>query len=65
MLLHRGDSMDLNHIKEILSSPAEIPVHYHGIPVWIESVDETSSMATIHARGTHDERRLVSIDALE
>lgn len=57
--------MELNRIKEILSSSVEIPVHYHGIPVWIESVEETSSMATIHARGTHDERRLVSIDALE
>jgi len=57
--------MELTRVKEILSSPEEIPVHYHGIPVWIESVDGTSSMATVHARGTHDERRLVSIDALE
>ncbi|WP_028399681.1 H-type small acid-soluble spore protein [Ectobacillus panaciterrae] len=57
--------MELNRVKEILSSPEEISVHYHGVPIWIDSVDETSSMATICARGTHDEKRLVSIDALK
>lgn len=57
--------MELNRVKEILSSEEEISVHYHGVPVWIESVDDTSSMATVHARGTHDEKRVVSIDALE
>ncbi len=56
--------MDLGRIKEILSSENEISVHYHGVPVWIESIDNTSSMALISARGTHDEKRLVSIDGL-
>ncbi|MBT2755320.1 H-type small acid-soluble spore protein [Mesobacillus foraminis] len=56
--------MDLMRVKEILSSDKEIPVHYHGVPVWIENIEETSSMAMISARGTHDERRLVSIDGL-
>lgn len=56
--------MDLNRVKEILSSDKEIPVHYHGVPIWIENIDETSSMAMISARGNHDERRLVSIDGL-
>lgn len=57
--------MDLGRVKEILSSDNEIPVHYHGVPVWIESIDHTSSMAMITARGTHDEKRLVSIDGLQ
>ncbi|MFD1736503.1 H-type small acid-soluble spore protein [Bacillus salitolerans] len=57
--------MNLNRVKEILASSEEIPVHYHGIPVWIVSVEETSSMATVHARGNHDEKRLVSIDELK
>lgn len=56
--------MDLNRVKEILSSSDEINVHYHGMPVWVESIDPTSSMATIQARGNHDVRRLVSIDSL-
>jgi small acid-soluble spore protein H (minor) len=56
--------MDLNRVKEVLSSSNEINVHYHGLPVWVESIDSTSSMATIQSRGTHDLRRLVSIDSL-
>lgn len=56
--------MDLNRVKEILASPADITVHYHGHPVWIDSIDATSSMALIHARDTHDHKRLVAIDAL-
>ncbi|MFE8702951.1 H-type small acid-soluble spore protein [Cytobacillus sp. FJAT-54145] len=57
--------MDLNRVKEILTSDEEISVHFHGVPVWIESVDDTSSMATVHARGSHEEKQLVSIDSLE
>jgi small acid-soluble spore protein H (minor) len=57
--------MDLIRVKEILSSEEEISVHYHGVPVWIESVDDTSSMAMVSARGQHDHSRLVAIDALD
>mgnify|MGYP001954993305 CR=1 FL=1 len=57
--------MDNNRVKEILSSDQEIAVHYHGVPVWIESIEETSSMAVVSERGVHGERQLVSIDALK
>jgi small acid-soluble spore protein H (minor) len=57
--------MDLIRVKEILSTEEEIAVHYHGVPVWIESIDNTSSMAMVSARGVHDYSRLVSIDALD
>jgi small acid-soluble spore protein H (minor) len=57
--------MDLNRVKEILSSEEEIAVHYHGVPVWIESIDNTSSLAMVSARGEHDYSRLVAIDALD
>jgi len=56
--------MDLQRVKDILSSEKEIPVHYHGVPIWIEGIDETSSMAMISDRGAHDARRMVSIDEL-
>ncbi|HAQ07230.1 MAG TPA: H-type small acid-soluble spore protein [Bacillus bacterium] len=56
--------MDLERVKEILAAEAEIPVHFHGVPVWIESIDQTSSMAVISARGSHEEKQLVSIDGL-
>jgi small acid-soluble spore protein H (minor) len=57
--------MDLQRIKAILASEEEIPVHYHGVPVWIENVESTSSMAMVSQRGNHDHRRLVAIDALD
>jgi small acid-soluble spore protein H (minor) len=57
--------LDLNRVKEILSTEEEIAVHYHGVPVWIESIEDTSSMALVSARGVHDYSRLVAIDALD
>lgn len=57
--------MNVDRVIEILSSDQEIAVHLHGIPVWIESIDVTSSMAVVSERGTHSERQIVSIDALE
>lgn len=57
--------MDLIRVKEILSSDQEIAVHYHGILVWIESIENTSSMAVVSERGAHGEKQLVSIDALK
>ncbi|MBT2692046.1 small, acid-soluble spore protein, H family [Bacillus sp. ISL-55] len=40
-------------------------MHYHGVTIWIESIDSTSSMAVISPRGTHEERQLVYIDGLD
>lgn len=57
--------MDLNRVKEIMSADQEIAVHFHGVPVWIENIDATSSMAFVSERGAHSQRQLVSIDALE
>jgi small acid-soluble spore protein H (minor) len=57
--------LNLNRVKEILASEEEISVNYHGIPVWIESIEPTSSMAFVSQRGAHDVSRLVSIDGLE
>ncbi|MHC0035418.1 small, acid-soluble spore protein, H family [Pseudoneobacillus sp. C159] len=57
--------MDLHRIKAIIATDEEISVHYHGVPVWIENIEPTSSMAMVSQRGNHDHRRLVAIDALE
>ena len=57
--------MNMKRVLEILQSEKDVPVHYKGVPVWIEGVDRNSQMATIQARGTHDESRIVTIDGLE
>lgn len=56
--------MEMKRVLEILGSEKDIPVHYKGIPIWIEAVDKDSCLATIQARGTHDESRVVSIEGL-
>ncbi|NYE06348.1 small acid-soluble spore protein H (minor) [Bacillus niacini] len=57
--------MNVNRAKEILLSDQEIAVHYHGIPVWIENIDETSSKSVVSERGIHSERQIVQINDLE
>lgn len=57
--------MDLQRVKEIMAAEDEVSVHFHGIPIWIESIDETSSMAVISSRGNQEERQIVSIDGLD
>ncbi|MFL6563263.1 MAG: H-type small acid-soluble spore protein [Bacillus sp. (in: firmicutes)] len=57
--------MNFVRVKEILFSDQEIAVHYHGLPVWIESIDETSNKAVVSERGIHSERQIVPINDLE
>jgi small acid-soluble spore protein H (minor) len=58
--------MDMNRVKQIVSSPADIPVHYHGVSVWIDDYDEKSNTATIHLRdGQLRETREVPVEELE
>lgn len=57
--------MELNRIKQILSSKAEIPVRYNNVPVWIENVDDSSKMAMVTGRDTRDEPMPVPIAELE
>jgi small acid-soluble spore protein H (minor) len=56
--------MDLQRVKEILAAENDISIHYHGVPIWIERIDSTSSMAVISTTGIHEERQLVSIKGL-
>ncbi|KFZ43163.1 H-type small acid-soluble spore protein [Anoxybacillus flavithermus] len=57
--------MDMNRVKQIISSPDDIRVYYHGQSVWIDEYDEANRTATVHMRGgrTH-ERHVVSVEEL-
>lgn len=57
--------LDMSRVKEILATEDDMNVHYHGIPVWIENIEESTCMAFVSQRGTHDVKRLVPIDSLE
>lgn len=57
--------MEINRIKQILSSTADIEVQYHGASVWIDKLNEDGQTATVHLRGPLEERTTVEIDELE
>ena len=56
--------MDITRVKQILSSPAQIEVKYHGSSVWIDQVNEDGKTATVHLRGPLEERSVVEISDL-
>ncbi len=55
--------MDIERVKEILESDAEIDVYYHNAPVWIESIldGETVSVSFLDSK----EKGLVQAEQLE
>ncbi|WP_170006103.1 H-type small acid-soluble spore protein [Bacillus fonticola] len=57
--------MDINRVKQILSSSADIDVTYNGTSVWIDGVNEDGRTATVHLRGPLEERSVVVIAELK
>ncbi|WP_246945805.1 H-type small acid-soluble spore protein [Bacillus pinisoli] len=56
--------MELNRVKQIVSSPAEITVRYHGVPVWIQSVDENANTARVHTHSKPEEEMDIPVGEL-
>jgi small acid-soluble spore protein H (minor) len=56
--------MNVNRVKQILSSSAEIEVKYNGASVWIDQLNEDGKTATVHLRGPLEERTIVEIGEL-
>jgi len=56
--------MEVNRVKQILSSSADIEVKYHGTSVWIDQLNEDGRTATVHLRGPLEERTSVEISDL-
>ena len=57
--------MDVNRVKQILSSPSDIEVRYHNNSVWIDNLNEDGRTATVHLRGPLEERSEVEIKELK
>lgn len=57
--------MDVNRVKQILSSSADIEVTYNGASVWIDQLNEDGKTATVHLRGPLEERSNVDITELQ
>lgn len=56
--------MNINRVKQILSSSADIEVKYNGASVWIDQLNEDGKTATVHLRGPLEERTIVEIGEL-
>jgi small acid-soluble spore protein H (minor) len=56
--------MNINRVKQILSSSADIDVKYNGASVWIDQLNEDGRTATVHLRGPLEERTVVEIGEL-
>ncbi|MFE0506836.1 H-type small acid-soluble spore protein [Peribacillus butanolivorans] len=57
--------MDVNRVKQILSSPSDIEVRYNGTSVWIDNINEDGRTATVHLRGPLEESSEVEIEELK
>ncbi|MBM7587554.1 small acid-soluble spore protein H (minor) [Bacillus pakistanensis] len=56
--------MNVNRVKQILSSSADIEVKYNNSSVWIDQLNEDGKTATVHLRGPLEERTIVNIESL-
>ncbi|WHY75619.1 H-type small acid-soluble spore protein [Neobacillus sp. WH10] len=56
--------MNVNRLKQILSSSADIEVKYNGASVWIDQLNEDGKTARVHLRGPLEERTTVEIAEL-
>lgn len=57
--------MDLNRAKQIISSPAEIEVTYHGVPVWLVQTNEETNTVSIKAETNPEEMMTLPVEELE
>ncbi|MGZ4160444.1 MAG: small, acid-soluble spore protein, H family [Neobacillus sp.] len=56
--------MNMNRVKQILSSSADVEVKYNGASVWIDQLNADEKTVTVHLRGPLEERSIVEIAEL-
>ncbi|TFB14615.1 H-type small acid-soluble spore protein [Filobacillus milosensis] len=56
--------MDIQKLKDIVASPTLIQVKYHGVPVYIQEIDEDNGTATIYPLDNMDQVQEVDLDGL-
>lgn len=58
-------NMNVNRIKQILSSSAVIEVKYNGASIWIDELNADGKTVTAHLRGPFKERSIIEIQELQ
>jgi small acid-soluble spore protein H (minor) len=57
--------MNVQRAMQIIESTKEIEVHYNGVPVWIQNVDETGQTARVYTADKPDDEMLVPVTQLD
>jgi small acid-soluble spore protein H (minor) len=57
--------MNVQRAKQILESTKEIEVHYNGVSVWIQNVDEAGSTARVYRANKPDDELVIPVEQLQ
>jgi small acid-soluble spore protein H (minor) len=57
--------MDIIRAKQIVSSPKDIDVLYHGVPIWIKNCNDNNESCSIYDLDNPDDVRIVPVNELE
>jgi small acid-soluble spore protein H (minor) len=56
--------LNIGRAKQIVESPEEIEVHYRGVPVWIQHLNEAEETARVYTRERPDDEMVVPVQQL-
>ncbi|MFA9556784.1 small, acid-soluble spore protein, H family [Evansella sp. AB-rgal1] len=56
--------MEMNRVKQIISSPKEITVTYHGEPVWLKDYNENDNSVKVVPNADSDDEMVLPADEL-
>ncbi|WP_163969354.1 H-type small acid-soluble spore protein [Oceanobacillus halotolerans] len=56
--------MEVDRLQEIVQSPAMININYHGIPVYIQEVDDKNETARVFPLDEMDHEQFVDLNGL-
>lgn len=57
--------MEIHHAQKILDSTEMVNVHYHGIPVYIQEVNEQEGTAKVFPLDSMNHEQLVDLEGLQ
>lgn len=56
--------MEMNRVKQIISSPKEITVTYHGVPVWLKHYNVAENSVSVFTEDNPQEVMVLPVDEL-
>ena len=57
--------MDMLRVKQIISSPKEVKVMYHGVPIWMKHYNEVQNSVSVHTIDNPGETMVLPVTELE